>query len=183
MVPRPRRRAIAIAVNSVESQVSWVGTTGRCQRSLCGDLYRCCSNKYISSTTTIVVTLNRPTAKAGSMPRETASGWGRRPEWLPDPCRSACLLFPARFPHRAYGRRARAGEAAVLCRSPLLQRRQVIPRSTGSKRTWLSRNCSITLPVGPFRCLATISSAIPRGYGWPGWVWPHSSSVTYMSSR
>ena len=60
---------------------------------------------------------------------------------------------------------------------------RAMARDTGSNRTRWSRNSSRMLPVGTFRFLATMISAMLRGYSCPWWVWAHSSSVVYRSSR
>ena len=81
------------------------------------------------------------------------------------------------------------GNAAGHCRRRWLQGatwgpgQPAMARDTGSNLTRWSRNSSRMLPVGPLRFLATMISAMLRGYSWPGWVCDHSSSVVYRSSR
>ena len=97
MAPRPRRRAISIAVNAAKSQVSWVGITGRRQRSLCGDRYRCCSNRYISVFYYYDSGHSQPPdGQRQFHAKRKGLRLGPEAGMVPDPCRSSCVRFRAR---------------------------------------------------------------------------------------
>ena len=95
--------------------------------------------------------------------------------WLADSgsCCYLLLSVVTLMPYFYQGcKRKAAGDspAAVLFQGGWLNQ-------TDSNRTRLSMNSRRMLPVGPFRCLAMMISAMFFGYSCSGCIWFHSSSV------